>query len=530
MKRFAMLLTAAACLSACDSADDAPAGLSATATPATGTSVGYAQKYADTAPTFDAQLNAVSLENPGFKGIVGSEDGTEIIVLVDQASAQRGGSNGLAADLASRLGLDAGALSFETAAAVQGKAGAPAAAREDFHVLYDAKNGLRRFMFESDLVSYLDLDETTGRVVVGTHTGAQEAAVRSAMTPDELAVSDFIRSPEFVNAVGTDDAESEAGSNSLVGRSLRFDAFRPLVAGGRTHFRNASNQGSFCTQGPAVSFNGSTYGFLSNAHCTLDRTRVDGVRFYQPQPLVAADLIGIETAEPTYRSGIFITDGYYSDAAFIRTQTGIQLKGQMTSADNCFGAGDCVENGIITNVSGTATYLPVNAAVFKTGNMTGTTAGRISQTCFDTVPTGESRQILCSSVVSYSSTVPSPTRLVEGGDSGSAVLVNGGVPGTTSAALAGILWGGRVDGSTFAFSPWENIWQGAGRAGTAYGLPVQVITGSQTVSNASSTGGGSTGGGSTGGGGTPGGGGCPDTGLDSGGGWSTTREQAPCNP
>ena len=519
-----MLLTAAACLSACDAADDAPASLSTTAAPVAGAAVNYAQKYADTAPTFDAQLNAVSVDNPGFKGIVGSEDGTEVIVLVDQVTAQRGGSSGLASALASRLGIDAGRLSFETASAVAGKAGMPATDRPDFHVLYDAKNGLRRFMFESDLVSYLDLDETTGRVVVGTHTDAQAAAVRAAMTPDELAVSDFIRSPEITPAVADVSAETVSSSSSFVNRSLRNSAFRPLIAGAETEFRTPAGAGTACSQGPAVRFSDGTYGFLSNAHCTLDRTRIDGVMFYQPLP-VQSDLIGIEAAEPAYRSGWFVHDGYYSDAAFVRTQANVELRGQMTNSDNCgTGSGACTENGIITDVTGTSSYLPVNTRVFKTGRTTGSTAGRISSTCFDTTPSGESRKILCSSIVTYDSSIPSPTTIVGAGDSGSAVLVNGGVPSLSGGTLAGILWGSNGSQS-FVFSPWENIWQGE-RAGTAYGLPVQVVTNSQGAVKNATSGGGGTGGGGTGGGGGGGGGGCPDT--NAGGEWGTTREPAPC--
>ena len=109
-----MFLSAVLCLAACDAGSDPATNLSAVADPA----VDYAAKYADAVPTFDAQLNAVSLENPGFKGLIGSDDGTEVIVLVDKPVAQaRGTSSALATDLVDRLGLDPSTLTFAEPAA-----------------------------------------------------------------------------------------------------------------------------------------------------------------------------------------------------------------------------------------------------------------------------------------------------------------------------------------------------------------------------------------------------------------------------
>lgn len=395
--------------------------------------------------------------------------------------------------------------------------------RQDFHVLYDVKSALRRFMFESDLAKTLDIDDRTGRVIVGVDSAEDEERIRADMTPQELAVTDFEPARRATPAVAKAGAASVLNFGSSTLRSLRNSAFRPLIAGAETEFRNSAGAGTSCSQGPAVRLSNGAYGFLTNAHCTLDRTRIDGVQFFQPQP-VPSDLIGIETAEPAYRSGLFITDGYYSDAAFVRTQGGIGLQGKMTNADGCTAySPDCIENGIITDITGNASYLAVNTALYKTGRSTGSTAGRIVETCRDEIPLYENRRILCSSVVNYDAAVPSQTPIVEGGDSGSAVLLRSGVPGTNSGLVAGLLWG-RYNALSFIFSPWENIWQQE-RAGTNYGLPVTLVTSSQgTVANATSTGGG---GGGTGGGGGGGGGGC-NSGSTSGP--TTTIPEQPCNP
>lgn len=505
-----MLAVACMCFAACDS-DDAPAGLSAVSDP----TVDYAQKYADIAPTFDAQLNAVSLDNPGFKGVVGSADGAGLIVLVDQPVAQaRGVTNALAADLVERLGVDPSTLSFETAPSAQARGAAPVAERPDFHVLYEVKTGLRRFLFETDLVLSLDLDETIGRVVVGTASPADADQVRAQMTPAEIAVADFVTEepavPFYLISAPASGAASTTSASSTVlpMRSLRDDAFLPLIGGAEINFLGNTSQGIqefSCTQGPVVRDDNGAYGFLTNSHCTRKYLENTGKNFFQPS--VATTNIGYESQEQTYRSGWSVSDGFYADVAFIRTNANVELRGQVTSADNCsVGPGtDCIENGIINNVTGSESYLAVNRTVFKTGRSSGSTAGYISRTCRDIVYelagfTEDNKfdiQLLCQNEVQYSPNIPSPYQIALRGDSGSPVLANAGIPGSSSYQVAGILHGGVPGQPLFYYSPWENIGT-TGRAGTAYGLPVSVVTSSQgAVKNTS--------GGSSGGGGEPGG-------------------------
>ena len=452
-------------------------------------------KHADVPVTFDAVLSELSLRHPGFKGVVGSPDGRRTVVLT---SAPVADVPALLGDLAATLGTDPSRLSVPALA--------PTAGRPDFHRLYEIKVGLRRLLFESNLVHWLDLDETVGRITLGTASLADEDLVRASMTPEELAAVDFIRAEPAVDLVKRSDLPralvasarpSAASARTL--RSLRDDAFDPLIAGAETELinfdRGGAAAGTSCTQGPVVVLDGVWYGFLTNAHCTLDRTGVQDTPFYQPFP-AEENQIGSEFREVIYRSRWFVNDGYFSDVAFVRTADGQRLRGQMTSADNCTPA-SCVENGIITDVVGTSSYLTVNVRVFKTGEATGTTAGKVTNTCLD-LRGGDGDMNLCQNAVSYDSSIPSPLSLAKGGDSGAAVMVNGGVPGSTSATIAGILWAGTESERVFYYSPWENIQ--SSQKGGEYGLNVQVVRAAQGVVTNSP---GSTGG--SGGGAPPGG-------------------------
>lgn len=255
--------------------------------------------------------------------------------------------------------------------------------------------------------------------------------------------------------------------------------------------RIGQSSADVCTQGPAVRFGDGSFGFLTNAHCTRDHERLNGVQIFQPSR-VSTNFAGTEAAKPPYRSGWFITNGYLSDAVFVRTAPGVELQAKAAMADGCDSHPDnlfldrCFENGTVTDIVGTASYLAVNTVLFKTGRSSGTTAGTISQTCVDLRgedPDGKTGPpILCNSRVASNPNVQSNgPRMSAGGDSGSPVLLSQPVGGANRASLAGLHWGGRD--TYFTFSPWENIWQGE-RAGTRYGLAVTALTGSWgTVTN-----------------------------------------------
>jgi hypothetical protein len=322
MRRYAILLTACVCLSACDSSEGSSVDLSS----ATDPTVDHAEKYADTAPTFDSELNAVSLEHPGFKGVVGSDDGTEVLVLVDQVTAGRSTTENvsLTEAISERLGVEPSRLRVEAASAVAARSGpaASTAVRPDFHVLYDVKTALRRFMFETDLVNSLDLDETTGRVVVGAASSAAIDQLRTSMTTNELENVDFVVTERATPFPLVSDETSSAAGIVMVNRSLRNDQFIPLIGGTEIDFQNSAGSLVRCTQGPVVRYNNGAYGFLTNSHCTFDREQISNIDYYQPSIAGGGNLIGRETAEPAYRSGFFITDGFYADVRSFAAPTG----------------------------------------------------------------------------------------------------------------------------------------------------------------------------------------------------------------
>jgi hypothetical protein len=488
MRRILLLSLSLLLFSACDTADIAHEGVlggfgQQAQGPPSSTAAEARALYADHPFTFDAVLSEVSRRHPGLKGVVGTGEGEAVQVLLDERALPAPAA--VVRDVAQALELPPAAARAAAAPIVHtphpasfGLGRARAAERPDFHVLYDIRLGLRRFLFETELVTMLDIDDEAGRVLVGTRTAEDAARVHDLMEEDELAVTELVLAEPARPAVETEAPRhviTAAAMSSL--RSLRWARFRPLIGGAHTIQDWPGVTSGMCTQGPAVRYSDGTYGFLTNAHCTYDHSRVNNVRFYQVA-IFESERTGTEAAVPAYRSGWFITNGYFSDAAFVRAWPEVPLRGQMTSADNCSSTTfDCVENGLINNITRTVSYLAVNTSVFKTGQITGTSAGRISAVCVDY---GNPR-ILCNSVVSRDAAIPTGTgELGWAGDSGSPVLLREGVPGTENGALAGVLWGYWADGDRFVFSPWENIWQNE-RAGTQYGLAVQAVTAAHGV-------------------------------------------------
>ena len=491
VKRLLLLPFLLLLFSACDTADIAQDGTHGLRTglqtggPPSTTAAEARAVYADHPFTFDAVLSEVSRSHPGLKGVAGTGEGESVQVLLGASAL--GAPGAVVGAVVEALELEPAAATAALAPIVTMRHPAsfdlspvPTVERPDFHVLYDIRIGLRRFLMETELVTMLDIDDEAGRVLLGTRTIEDAVLVLNMMEDDELAVTEFVHAEPAVPAVETTTASHSAvasGASSL--RSLRFDRFRPLIGGAHTLQILPGGEEKTCTNGPAVRYSDGTFGFLTNAHCTGDFSRVNDVPFYQVA-FVESERTGTEAAVPPYRSGWFITNGYFSDAAFIRAGPEVPLEGKMTSADDCWAprhVGDCVENGLINNITRTVSYLPINTGVFKTGQTTGTSAGRITQVCADY---GNPR-ILCSSVVSRDPAIPTgPSQLGWAGDSGAPVLLREGIPGTENGALAGLLWGYWDDGDRFVFSPWENIWQNE-RAGTQYGLAVQAVTAAHGV-------------------------------------------------
>ena len=480
------LFVAALLWTGCDtsSADTAAAA----AADANAAGLGDGNPYADLPPTFDAVLNEVSLQHPGFKGAVANDDGHGLVALV--APGEGLNPTRLLADLAAAVSPP-GTRSAGGGAAPGREVSVRLVEdsdRPDFHVLYRAKTQLRRFFARRGTIVSLDLDEVRGRVVVGTASEARAATVRARMTDDELAVTDFIRA-EPVSLLRGARSARQPGLLNQPSRSIRNSLFSPLVGGVEAKLVLPNGTPDECSVGPIVKYNNSTYGFLTAAHCTMNRAQVTSFQFYHPN---ISTLVGTEIAEAPFRSGWFITDGYYSDVAFVKTPPGTTLRGRVIFAEGCnLNSQECREISE-SDISGSTSYLGVGSYANKTGRSTGTTSGRIAQTCVD-IEGDDGRRNLCANRVAHAPDEPYPSTLplADSGDSGSIVHTYSLPMGTQD--VIGVLWG-RPSTTTFYYSPWENIWQQE-RAGTNYGLPVTVVTASQGVVSNTSGGGGGGGGG-----------------------------------
>lgn len=65
----------------CDTGTPNRSSLAAPDGDARGTSQDEVARYADSPATYDATLNRIGEDNPGFKGIVGAEDGSQVLIL-----------------------------------------------------------------------------------------------------------------------------------------------------------------------------------------------------------------------------------------------------------------------------------------------------------------------------------------------------------------------------------------------------------------------------------------------------------------
>jgi hypothetical protein len=278
MRRILLLSLSLLLFSACDTADIAHEGVlgglgQQAQGPPSSTAAEARALYADHPFTFDAILSEVSRRHPGLKGVVGTGEGEAVQVLLDERALPA--SAAVVRDVALALELPAASARAAAAPIVHtphpasfGLGRARSAERQDFHVLYDVRIGLRRFLFETELVTMLDIDDEAGRVLVGTRTAEDAARVQGMMEDDELAVTELVHAEPATPLVGTTapgTAVTATATSSL--RSLRHDRFRPLIGGAHTLQRWPGGPSGQCTQGPAVRYSDGTYGFLTNAHC-----------------------------------------------------------------------------------------------------------------------------------------------------------------------------------------------------------------------------------------------------------------------
>jgi hypothetical protein len=294
-------------------------------------------------------------------------------------------------------------------------------------------------------VLWVDIDEMSNRVRIGVDRALEPSqldALHQRMVQAGLPASAFVleSSEPYVQMQST--------GGSIRGQNP------PLAGGAQIQFR-INGGGASCSVGVPAVRNGVT-GFVTASHCSdkVYGTDSSGPSQYSaptlgqqpfatesidPGPINCEDRISAGTAGSNCRR---------SDALFVRTRSpnDVQL-GSIYQANAAL-----TITGSLP-VIGTLDFASLNQRVAKTGRTTGTTSGRVTQTCVDVGVSEQSGQppsygVLCATVTN----VP-----VQGGDSGSALYV----PANGGARVTGILSFGSSDG-TSGFSPWGMIRQDLG--------------------------------------------------------------------
>jgi len=298
---------------------------------------------------------------------------------------------------------------------------------------------------------FADLDEVRNRVRIGVAHGAAEAEVR-----------------QLVASLGVPAAALVVEQTSPIRQVAQLAQLdwrvRPASGGLQIDFILG-----VCSLGFNARRNG-VLSFVTASHCTLTQGGIEGTPYFQETWLDFSGLgtmIGTEADDPLYfssprgkRRGACPRNRVcrYSDAS--RAQYSIPLDqvalGRIarTTEANTYSIAITgsfeIDPDTLVAEYGSANF-PMNAEVNKVGRTTGWTRGPVSGTCVHVAVDGTAITQLCQTLVG--SDLPGPV-LVGAGDSGSPVFI---VNGNGKVTLAGILWGGNLEGTLFAFSPLANI-------------------------------------------------------------------------
>ncbi len=382
----------------------------------------------------DEMAAAIADRVPGFAGLANEESGQVRVMFTSRSQAfERGAPRAMNA-LPNNLGPMLQSLGVQ-----------PRMAQAQF----DARQMLtfKRAAFAQGVkngVLWVDIDEMSNRVRIGVDRTLEQSqldALHQRMVQAGLPASAFVleSSEPYV--------QMQAAGGSLQGQSP------PLAGGAQIQFRIGSG-GASCSLGVPAVRNGVT-GFITASHCSdkVYGTDASGQSPYFA-PTLAQQAFATESVDPgpincedRISAGTAGSNCRRSDALFVQTGSpnAVQLGRiyQANAALNITGS---------LPVVGTLRYPSLNQNVAKTGRTTGTTSGRVTQTCVDAAVSQAAGQapsygVLCSTVTNV---------LVQGGDSGSALYV----PENGGARVAGILSFGSSNGS--GFSPWGQIRQDLG--------------------------------------------------------------------
>lgn len=283
-------------------------------------------------------------------------------------------------------------------------------------------------LFEVDGVVFTDVDEPTGRLVVGvTNRGLARAVQAQAGALGIAAESiDIVESKAFVFASTLrDDVDPEVGGLQIAWQK--------------------SGRRSTLTYVCTLGFNATragTAGYVTNSHCSSSQFATDGTLHYQPS-VSPGNVIGEEIADPGAFSCSKKKRCRYSDAAFSARASGVDAA--LGSLARTSGPGSLDITGSFNITGEAAGNAAVGTVLNKVGRTTGLTSGTVQYSNVNVGVLGTNIILLGQDIVGAAS---------GGGDSGSPVFR---INDDGTAELAGVLWGGATDGSNFVYSPMTNL-------------------------------------------------------------------------
>ena len=308
------------------------------------------------------------------------------------------------------------------------------------------------------------IDIITNRLVAGAEDAAHAARIRGAVEKAGIPLAMY-------------DVRIEGKLTQLADLNQRI---RPMVGGLLVTRILTSSSYINCTMGPIAVRNGEL-GFLINSHCTPS-TASDGTIWHQIN-LLSADRVGVETYEAALTNctsqydtlpGVPTGSTFgcrAADAVWVKFDAGV------ANATN-------VKKGYIgrtttgTTMSSTpwriagALIAVVGSSVQKTGRVTGTTAGTITEQCvdeFSPLPAGVSY------VVEQCQTRASAT--ANAGDSGSPIYTPYPAFGADAVVIEGMVANGKgcnAQGNnctSISYPPWSNLVSHTGLSGWSAFLP-----------------------------------------------------------
>jgi len=294
---------------------------------------------------------------------------------------------------------------------------------------------------------YTDLDEARNRLRIGVANQASGAEVR-----------------QLVGALGIPASAVLVEETAPIRLVSRLDGrVRPVQGGLQIDFVLG-----LCSLGFNALRNGVS-SFITASHCTLIQGGVEGTPYFQDTWLDFSGIstaIGTEVEDPAYFSSPRGKGKRrsacppnrvcrYSDAAraeYSTTDVALGWIARPTGLVNSYSVDlGTTPSFVIDAEFGSSNFAGV-PVVDKVGRTTGWTSGAVGATCANVNIDGTSITQLCQTLVG--SGAPGSPVLVGAGDSGSPVFI---LNGDGKVTLAGILWGGNLAGSLFAFSPLANI-------------------------------------------------------------------------